>query len=275
MTWENQFRNRIEVFEKDFGDGKGIPVSIKLRSDSCFCREHCAQYQTKLWKIHGSIGWHIIKETNNEKIESEKIVRDNSNDDDIFIFPSIFKYKDSQKQPYISLLDRLSNFLKEDDSILFTCGYAFNDDHINGKILSAINTDKNSHVIALYYDECKIEDNGKLHYLLNINSPLHKLAISNSKISALGLRSAIIGRQLGKWKLRKEPDIGETPQINLYFDEDGYTDSKEEKNKEHKGKEKWTGEGKFLLPDFTRFVKFLNSMIVENTLSNSIKDGLK
>ncbi|MFA7290587.1 MAG: hypothetical protein WC055_17085, partial [Melioribacteraceae bacterium] len=107
------------------------------------------------------------------------------------------------------------------------------------------------------------------------NSPLHKLAISNSKISALGLKSAIIGKQLGKWKLRKEPDKDETPQVNDYFDEDGYTNNKEEINKEAKGEEKWTGEGKFILPDFSKFVKFLNSMIVENTLSNSVKDGLK
>jgi hypothetical protein len=62
--------------------------------------------QTKLWKIHGSLGWHFDKDT-------EKILRVNPDDDDILIYPSSLKYKDSKKQPYESLLDRLSNFLKK------------------------------------------------------------------------------------------------------------------------------------------------------------------
>jgi hypothetical protein len=224
-------------------------------------------FQTKLWKIHGSIGWHIDKKT-------DKIIRDSSNNDDIFIFPSIFKYKDSQKQPYVSLLDRLTNFLKQDDTVLFTCGYAFNDEHINGRILSALNVDKNSHVIALYWDEYKNDGSTELSYSLNKESHLYKLATSNSKLSVLGFRSAIIGRQLGKWKLRKEPDIDETPHVNLYFDEDHHTDITDELNKELSVK--WSGEGKFIIPDFAHFVMFLNSMIVENSLSNAIKrDGIK
>jgi len=105
------------------------------------------QNQTKLWKIHGSLGWHIDKET-------KKIIRyEMPNDDDIYINPSVYKYRDSKKQPYLSLLDRLSKFLNEDDTVLFTCGYSFNDFHINERITISLNNDSNSHVIALYYDE--------------------------------------------------------------------------------------------------------------------------
>ena len=71
--------------------------------------------QTKLWKVHGSLGWHIEEET-------KKIIRSNSKDDDILIYPSILKYNNSKKQPYESLMDRLSNFLKKDDSILIVSG---------------------------------------------------------------------------------------------------------------------------------------------------------
>jgi len=223
-------------------------------------------FQTKLWKIHGSIGWHIDE-------DSGKIIRDNSDQDDIIIFPSIYKYHDSKKLPYICLLDRLSNFLLEDDTVLFTCGYSFNDMHINQRIMSSLNADKNSHVIALYWDEIKNEQNNPPQYSLNSKSPLYKLATSNSKLSVLGFRSAVIGRQLGNWKLTKEPDKDETPSINLYFDEDASFVSNLEINKEEKGNEKWTGEGKFLLPDFLYFINFLNSMIQENSLSKAIKDG--
>lgn len=60
--------------------------------------------QTKLWKMHGSLGWHF-------DIDSDKILRVNPDDDDILIYPSSLKYKDSKKQPYESLLDRLSNLV--------------------------------------------------------------------------------------------------------------------------------------------------------------------
>jgi hypothetical protein len=41
MKWENQFKNRIDDFERKYGDGNGIAISIKLRVDSgCFHREH-------------------------------------------------------------------------------------------------------------------------------------------------------------------------------------------------------------------------------------------
>jgi hypothetical protein len=48
MNWQNQFRDRIKDFEKTYGDGKGIPISIKLRSNSCFCREHHAKEEYKI-----------------------------------------------------------------------------------------------------------------------------------------------------------------------------------------------------------------------------------
>lgn len=216
--------------------------------------------QTKLWKIHGSIGWH-------EDDVNNKIIRFNSDKNDIIIYPSIYKYRNSKKQPYISLLDRLSNFLKQEDSVLFTCGYSFGDEHINERIISSLNTDINSHVIALYWDEY-FKDKTP-HYHLDENSDLFNIANSNGKISILGFKSAIIGRQLGKWKLRKEPEPDETPNINLYFDEDAYNNPNEELNKESIGTEKWSGLGKFLLPNFVHFVKFLNSMIQENYLSKT------
>lgn len=218
------------------------------------------QNQTKLWKIHGSLGWHTDKETG-------KIVRYEMSSDDIYINPSVFKYSDSKKQPYLSLLDRLSKFLNKDDTVLFTCGYSFNDFHINERLISSLNNDKSSHVIALYYDEY-VEDEIK-KYALDTNSHIYSLAKSNGKLSVLGMKSAVIGRQLGKWKIQREPDKDNTPNINRYFDEDGPDDKKDEDiNKEFKGSDVYTGEGVFYLPNFIHFVNFLNSMITDNPLKN-------
>jgi hypothetical protein len=101
------------------------PESVE---DICFVSD-----RTKLWKIHGSLGWHF-------KEFSKKIVRHNSDQDNLLIYPSMLKYNDSKKQPYVSFMDRLSDFIKQDDSILFICGYSFNDEHINEIILSALKT---------------------------------------------------------------------------------------------------------------------------------------
>ena len=286
--------------------------------------------QTKLWKIHGSLGWHYDE-------NSRKVLRKDSDGDDILIYPSTLKYNESKKQPYIALMDRLTNFLKQPDTILITCGYAFGDEHINERIITALNTNTSAHVFALFYDikwkdgkkdvgnviksaftkidgmsEGKSEKireqlkaNGVLNenyvvnnidlndslqncgldtefndyrseivvvlkqayrYWLTEDSNLSKLAKANGKLSAYGCRNAVIGGQYGKWKLKREPDKDDTINISLYFDEDGPSDPDEEKQKEKKGDEVWTGEGELFLPDFKRFVNFLQAMILDNKL---------
>ncbi|MFH1238255.1 MAG: SIR2 family protein [archaeon] len=208
--------------------------------------------QTKLWKVHGSLGWHLDKPTG-------KILREPSVDENILILPSFLKYNESKKQPYVSLMDRLTNFLKQDDSILITCGYSFSDEHINERILSALNSNTTSHVIALYFDK-DLGEKQKQETLL------YKIAYSNSKISVYGCRFAIVGCKLGKWKLRAEPDKNDTPNINLYFDEDAPINGNEDKGKEKKGEEIWTGEGEFMLPKFSSLVLFLKAMIIDNEI---------
>ncbi|PWH86689.1 SIR2 family protein [Brumimicrobium oceani] len=206
--------------------------------------------QTKLWKIHGSLGWHFDKDT-------EKILRVNSDDNDILIYPSSLKYKDSKKQPYESLLDRLSNFIKQDDTILITCGYSWGDEHINSRIISALKTNTTSHVIGLLFDK---------YDKITSESSTVKLGVENSKISLYGSRSAVIGCQFGEWILKSEPTKEDTININLYFDEDAPENPDIELNKETVGGEIWTGKGEFILPDFGKLTKFLNKMINDNEI---------
>jgi len=217
--------------------------------------------QAKLWKLHGSLGWHYEEDT-------MKVLRNDSNKDDILIYPSILKYNDSKKQPYISLMDRLTNYLKQDDAVLIVCGYSFGDEHINERILTALNSKASSHVIALLYDI--VMDGAKKKYSLDdAKANPVKMAKSNSKLSVYGCRSAIIGCQLGKWQLKIEPDKTDTFQLNRYFDEDAYTGDDVLKA-EKKGEEKWTGEGELSLPDYAKFVGFLKSMIVDDKMLKGV-----
>ncbi len=204
--------------------------------------------QTKLWKIHGSLGWHFDKDTG-------KILRDHPDDYDILIYPSNLKYKDSKKQPYESLLDRLSNFIKLGDSILITCGYSWGDEHINSRIISALKTNTTSHVIGLIFDKPES---------LTRESKVAKIGLDNPKISLYASRSAVIGCNYREWALKSEPSKDDTVSLNLYFDEDAHSNPADELNK--KVEEIWTGKGEFILPDFSKLVRFLNAMISDNEI---------
>ena len=212
--------------------------------------------QTKLWKIHGSLGWHFDDKTN-------KVWRKDSDNEDILIYPSTLKYNKSKKQPYAAFLDRLTNFLKQPDTILITCGYSFGDEHINERIITALNTNTSAHVLALFYD-IKLKDNKRDGYLLTEDSNLSKLASANSKLSVYGCRNAVIGGQYGKWKLKREPDETDTINVILYFDPDAPNNLDNKIGEEKKGDPTWTGEGELFLPDFSKFVNFLQSMILDD-----------
>lgn len=58
--------------------------------------------QTKLWKIHGSLGWSIGE--NGKIIRKSPAGKSNSENKDILIYPSITKYEHSKKMPYTALL---------------------------------------------------------------------------------------------------------------------------------------------------------------------------
>jgi hypothetical protein len=219
--------------------------------------------QVKLWKIHGSLGWHFDEPT-------KKVWRKDSDDEDILIYPSTLKYNDSKKQPYTALGDRLTNFLKQPDTVLIICGYSFGDEHINERITTALSSNTSSHVYVLFYD-IVWKNNKRDSYSLTEDSYLAKLAKGNSKISVWGCRNAVIGCQYGNWKLKREPDKDDAINIDLYFDADGPTDKNDPLQIEKKGGQIWTGEGELKIPDFKSFVDFLQSMIISPNINQDSK----
>jgi len=215
--------------------------------------------QTKLWKIHGSLGWKFDE-------DSQKIIRTTPDEEDFLIYPSTLKYKDSKKQPYESLLDRLSNFVRQDDSVLITCGYSWNDEHINARIISALKTNTTAHVIALIFDN---------NDPISLESNISKIGLENAKISIYASRDAVIGCRYGSWKLKSEPTSDDTINVNRYFDEDAPCMEEDELNKEFKGEEKWSGLGKFKLSSFSELVAFLQLMLNEDDVIILSRNGKK
>lgn len=189
----------------------------------------------KIWKIHGSLGWDIEEST-------KKIIKSNKDGDKIIIFPSIEKYDNSKKQPYISYLDRLSKFIRSDDSVLFICGYSFSDEHINEIILSALSRARSGCAIALLFDE------------FNSTSKVYSLAKNESSLSVYGKRNAIIGGKFGCWMLKSQPSLDDDLQVEKYFWQDAPVPSEPA----GKGDEENPKTGNFLLVDFLKFVEFIS-----------------
>ena len=177
----------------------------------------------------------------------------------MLIYPSILKYADSKKQPYASFMDRLNLFLKQDDAVLFVCGYSFGDEHINERIISALKSNSDAHVYVFFYDivwenSCKINSFTEKH-------PLAKLAKECNKITVLASKYAVQGTKFGEWKLKREPSREDSIDINLYFDEDAPYDDSLPLKQERQGDELWTGKGELTVINFTKFVEFLQNMI--------------
>lgn len=177
---------------------------------------------TKLWKLHGSLGW----EQNKEK----EIVRTSGASGKAMIYPSFLKYDHSKKQPYLSYMDRLSYFLRQEDSVLFCCGYSFGDEHINEIILTSLGRSRSSHVFILKNGDLKTDD-----FLAK------EIALKNSKISIYARRTAVIGCKYGEWKMLNKQD-----QLDC-FKEDIL-----------KSDDNWDGKGELTLGDFKSFTTFLS-----------------
>lgn len=196
---------------------------------------------TKLWKLHGSLGWEFDE-------VNKKFIRGNKDSGKIVVYPSIFKYDKSKKQPYVSYLDRLNRFIKTDDTVLFICGYAFGDEHINDTILNALSKSRTSSAIVFLYDD------------FDENSEIVKYAIDEKRISIYGLRKAVIGGKYGSWQLKNQPSIDDDIQIGTYFLQDAPIPV----DKKGQGTEINTMEGNFVLVDFTQLVSFLSDLNYSN-----------
>lgn len=194
---------------------------------------------TRLWKLHGSLGW-AYDEQEKKIIRSRKLT-----DDGIVIYPSLLKYDDSRKQPYLSYIERLSSFLKKEEGVLFICGYSFGDDHINETIINSLVQSKNTTVIGLVFDKDLDEDSVPV-----------RIGRRSNKLMIYGNKKALIGGNLGAWKLKREPPEDDFKFIDQFFDRD----APEPVEEEGKGDEEVKSTGELKLVDFREFVKFLTEL---------------
>ena len=141
---------------------------------------------TRLWKIHGSVTWAVAPGP-----DGDRIVRGEEQESGELILPSLRKYEESRKQPYVAMIDRLRRVLAErEDAILVACGYSFGDQHINEVIFEALDANPRLHVFALCFSDPAA------------TSALATAARARPSILVLARTMAIVGGREGTWELQ-------------------------------------------------------------------------
>jgi hypothetical protein len=186
---------------------------------------------TRLWKLHGSVTWTLSRSS-----AGVRVVRGTESATGELILPSLLKYDESRKQPYLAMLDRLGRVLNSpQDFILVAAGFGFGDQHINEVIFEALDANPRMHVVALSYGDIDV-----LH-------PLYEPAQRHSNLLVFGPNGAIVGGREGTWR-RGNSHTGVTARLPEIFTPDSSDEA----------------EGSLRLGDFNAFCALLENISMIN-----------
>lgn len=171
-------RARLPYFDGFSGSFKPFFEASSINGDLLPAR------WSRLWKIHGSLGWDI---------DGDSITRTGDRNATSLIYPEHLKYEHISRQPFSALFERLRNFLCCPDTLLLATGFSFEDAHIASVFEETLST--NSHVSIIAFQ----------HSPLTEESPAVQLALKRPNLSVFGPDSAVIAGVLGKWSLGKAP----------------------------------------------------------------------
>lgn len=134
----------------------------------------------RLWKLHGSINWHRSSDGNVWRGEG-------GGDGELLIYPSLDKYNQSRRMPFLAMLDRLKAFLARPEAVLVVCGYSFVDEHFNAMLREGLRGNSRAAIFGLVYGN------------LDANHPAIPLAEEAPNFLLLGRDGAFIGGNRGVW----------------------------------------------------------------------------
>ncbi len=98
---------------------------------------------TRLWKLHGSLGW--------KANARNEVIRIGQTHATHLVFPEHLKYDQTQKAPYAALFDRLRAFLMTPDTLLIAAGFSFADAHISARIDECLSANPSASVFAFQF----------------------------------------------------------------------------------------------------------------------------
>lgn len=96
--------------------------------------------RARVFKLHGSIDWCCLKDdVLPRRIRAERKLEEIT--EHVIIWPASTKYREAQRDPFAQMLESMRCALRPKgdlQTILVTCGYSFNDAHINLELDSAL-----------------------------------------------------------------------------------------------------------------------------------------
>jgi len=171
---------------------------------------------SRLWKIHGSLGWEVVGST---------VIRNGSRDATSLIYPDHLKYDHIARQPYSALFERLRDFLTTPDTLLLCSGFSFFDAHITAVLDEALSANTHTAIMAFQYRT------------LGEEKLAAELALRRPNLSVYASDGAVIYGVSGGWQ-PGQPPTEEWKNIRKTF-----------------WKSSGAG-GQFLLGDFAKFARF-------------------
>lgn len=174
---------------------------------------------TRIWKIHGSLGWDLQDDT---------IIRTGEPSANMLIYPDHLKYEQISRQPYSALFERFRRFLMTPDSLLMCSGFSFSDAQITSVIDETLSA--NSHTAVVAFQFGNLEDSPQAV----------ELALRRPNVSVYAEDGAVVFGVEGCWSLGDVSDK-EWEEIRNTFWVKGSSE----------------GNGKFLLGDFACLARFL------------------
>lgn len=146
---------------------------------------------TRLWKLHGSLGWYWKQEKNTARVVRLGAQKPSDKLDELVIYPSKDKYESSRKQPFLTYLDRLRNYLKDGEMFFIISGYSFADDHINEVIFNALKQNNRLNAICFLFDDGSLQK-------------IKPYAERILNLTLYGPKSAVIGGMFKEWNADKD-----------------------------------------------------------------------
>src|SRR5690606_17136676 len=134
---------------------------------------------SRLWKLHGSLGWDISGNT---------VIRTGKRAATKLIYPDHLKYDEVTRLPYSALFERLRTFLTTPDSLLICTGFSFFDSHICAVFDEALAANAHTAILAFQYRPLADE------------ALAVRLAVNRPNLSVYARDGAVISGIAGRWQ---------------------------------------------------------------------------
>ncbi|KJS37657.1 MAG: hypothetical protein VR74_07950 [Hyphomonas sp. BRH_c22] len=118
-----------------------------------------------LCKLHGSVSWTEDGEDGNRLFPIREVISDASLDH-VMIYPTPAKQNSALASPYADLIREFQSRVVREQSVLFTMGYAFGDEHLNNIIYQALTIP--TFRLVIFADP---DSDGEIAKLRSLNDP--------------------------------------------------------------------------------------------------------